>query len=78
METTSDRVRAVIAHELSVDIQQVTDTASIDVDLGADSLDTIELIMALEQEFGIEISEEEFTFDQVGAIIQYVDRRVHA
>ena len=54
-ESVSDRVRAIIAEQLGVKLEEVTDTASFIEDLGADSLDTVELVMALEEEFGIEI-----------------------
>src|SRR3990167_7080582 len=58
-ESIHDRVRAIIAEQLGVKIEEVTDTASFVEDLGADSLDTVELVMALEEEFGIEIPDED-------------------
>lgn len=54
-----DRVKKVIVDQLSVDEAEVTPTASFTGDLGADSLDTVELVMALEDEFGTEIPDEE-------------------
>ncbi|MBI3020582.1 MAG: acyl carrier protein [Candidatus Omnitrophica bacterium] len=58
-EAVTDRVRAIIAEQLGVKLEEVTDSASFIEDLGADSLDTVELVMALEEEFGIEIPDED-------------------
>ncbi len=55
----AERVKVIIAEQLMVDIEQVTDNASFTDDLGADSLDTIELVMEFEDEFGLEIPDEE-------------------
>lgn len=52
------KVKEVIAEQLGVDVEEVTPEASFIDDLGADSLDTVELVMALEEEFGIEIPDE--------------------
>lgn len=54
-----DKVKAIIVDQLSVDEADVTMEASFVDDLGADSLDIVELVMALEEEFGIEIPDEE-------------------
>ena len=54
-----DRVKEIIAEQLGVDGDQVTDNASFTDDLGADSLDTVELVMALEEEFDLEIPDED-------------------
>ena len=54
-----DRVKEIIVEQLGVDADQVTVNASFVDDLGADSLDTVELVMALEEEFDIEIPDEE-------------------
>lgn len=59
MSEIAERVKKIVAEQLSVDLDQVTEEASFMDDLGADSLDTVELVMAFEEEFGIEISDEE-------------------
>ena len=57
-EATDERVREIIINELGVEAEKVTDEASFVEDLGADSLDTVELVMAFEEEFGCEIPED--------------------
>ena len=59
MSNVLERVKKVIVDQLSVEESQVVETASFTTDLGADSLDTVELVMAFEEEFGIEIPDEE-------------------
>ncbi|HER62912.1 MAG TPA: acyl carrier protein [Desulfobacteraceae bacterium] len=59
MATVEERVKQIVAEQLGVDDDQVTPEASFMDDLGADSLDTVELVMALEEEFDIEISDED-------------------
>jgi acyl carrier protein len=59
MATIAERVKQIVAEQLGVDEDQVTEEASFMDDLGADSLDTVELVMALEEEFDIEISDED-------------------
>ncbi len=54
-----DKIKKIIAEQLDVDLASVKPEASFVNDLGADSLDTVELVMALEEEFGIEIPDEE-------------------
>lgn len=54
-----EKVQEIIVEQLSVDADQVTPEASFTEDLGADSLDIVELVMALEEEFGIEIPDED-------------------
>ncbi len=59
MEPVADRVKKIIVDQLGVEEDTVTPEASFVDDLGADSLDTVELVMALEEEFGIEIPDED-------------------
>jgi acyl carrier protein len=54
-----ERVKSIIVEQLGVDADEVTPTASFTDDLGADSLDIVELVMAFEEEFGIEIPDED-------------------
>ena len=58
MSDISDRVKKIVVEHLGVDDAKVTDGASFIDDLGADSLDTVELVMAFEEEFGIEIPDD--------------------
>ena len=59
MSEITNRVRDLIVEQLGVNADQVTPEASFIDDLGADSLDTVELVMALEEEFGIDIPDED-------------------
>lgn len=59
MSDVEARVKGVVVEQLGVDESEVTNAASFVDDLGADSLDTVELVMALEEEFGTEIPDEE-------------------
>ena len=76
MTDAGQKVKSIIAEQLGVKIEEVTDTASFVDDLGADSLDTVELVMALEEEFGIEIPDEEAEkMTSVGEAIRYVEAK---
>jgi acyl carrier protein len=59
MSDTAERVKKIVVEHLGVDESKVTENASFVDDLGADSLDTVELVMAFEEEFGIEIPDED-------------------
>jgi len=73
MSENAARVREIIAQELGVEQEKVTDEANFVEDLGADSLDTVELVMAFEEEFGIEIPDEDAEEMQtVGQSIAYL------
>ncbi|HEX5870087.1 MAG TPA: acyl carrier protein [Longimicrobium sp.] len=67
------KVKEIIINELGVDAEKVTPEASFVEDLGADSLDTVELVMAFEEEFGMEIPDEEAEkLRTVGDAITYI------
>jgi acyl carrier protein len=73
-EPTEARVREIIINELGVEPEKVTDDASFVEDLGADSLDTVELVMAFEEEFGIDIPDEDAEqMRTVGDAIKYLN-----
>jgi len=71
-----ERVRELIADELDVDVEEVTLEANLTDDLGADSLDAVELIMAIEDEFDIEVSDEQAQkFKTVKEIVAYIEQQ---
>lgn len=76
MSEVLDKVTSIIVDHLGVSKEQVTLEASFKEDLNADSLDVVELIMELEEEFSIEISEEDTDkITTVGDVIQYIESR---
>lgn len=71
-----ERVKKVVVEQLSVDEAEVTPEASFTQDLGADSLDTVELVMAFEEEFGTEIPDEDAEKIQtVKDAVSYIEKR---
>ena len=73
MSTVEERVKKIVVEQLGVKDEQVTPQASFVDDLGADSLDTVELVMALEEEFECEIPDEEAEkITSVGMAIEYI------
>ncbi|NQT33136.1 MAG: acyl carrier protein [Candidatus Omnitrophica bacterium] len=74
MSETADKVKSIVAEQLGVKIEEVKDDAKFIDDLGADSLDTVELVMALEEEFGAEIPDEEAEkLSTVGDAVSYIE-----
>jgi acyl carrier protein len=76
MADIEQRVKDIIINELGVEAEKVTADASFVEDLGADSLDTVELVMAFEEEFGIEIPDEDAEKMQtVGDAVKYIQEQ---
>ena len=70
-----EKVRAIIANELNIDESKITMDSSLNEDLGADSLDAVELIMALEDEFGVTVSDDDAqSIRTVGDIVELVEK----
>lgn len=75
MSEISTKVKEIVAEQLGVELEKVTDTANFIDDLEADSLDTVELVMALEEEFGIEIPDEDAEkITAVNAAVEYIEK----
>lgn len=75
MSTVLERVTKVVTEQLGVEEAQVVPAASFSGDLGADSLDTVELVMALEEEFDCEIPDEEAEkITTVGQAVDYIEK----
>ena len=73
-DSVEDKVKQIIVDELGVEEAEVTPNARFIDDLGADSLDTVELVMALEEEFGHEIPDEQAEkLQSVGDVIKYIE-----
>ena len=72
--STEDRIKKIVVDQLGVNADQITPEAKFIEDLGADSLDTVELVMALEEEVGNEMPDEEAEkLSSVGDVIQYIE-----
>nr|YP_010337411.1 acyl carrier protein [Pulvinaster venetus]UNJ16996.1 acyl carrier protein [Pulvinaster venetus] len=69
--TTLERVKEIVSEQLGVELDKINDNANFANDLGADSLDTVELVMAIEEEFNIEIPDEEA--EKIANLSQAVD-----
>lgn len=75
-DNIQEKVKDIIVEQLGVDAGQVTPEAKFVEDLGADSLDTVELVMAFEEEFGIEVPDEDAEkLQTVGDVLRYVEER---
>lgn len=74
MSDIADRVKSIVVEHLGVDADKVVEGASFIDDLGADSLDTVELVMAFEEEFGIEIPDDAAeTIQTVGDAVKFIE-----
>lgn len=79
MAEIESKVKQIIVDQLGVDAAQVTNEASFIEDLGADSLDTVELVMAFEEEFDLEIPDEEAEkLTTVGQALEYLKKKMPA
>lgn len=77
MNNIEEKVKEIIAEQLGVKKEEIKPESSFVDDLGADSLDTVEIVMALEEEFGIEIPDEDAEkISTVGEAIQYIENKV--
>lgn len=75
MSDIAERVKKIVVEHLNVDADKVTENASFIEDLGADSLDTVELVMAFEEEFGIEIPDDAAeSIVTVGDAVKYIEK----
>ncbi|MDR0222537.1 MAG: acyl carrier protein [Oscillospiraceae bacterium] len=71
-----EKVKAIIIDQLDVDEEKVTLTASIQDDLGADSLDVVDLVMSFEEEFDLEIPDDQVeTIKTVGDVVKYIEEK---
>ncbi|HOE20481.1 MAG: acyl carrier protein [Spirochaetes bacterium] len=78
MAVDFEKIKKIIVDQLGVDESEITLEASFVDDLGADSLDTVELVMALEEEFGIEIPDEDAEkLLTVEDVIKYIEAKLH-
>lgn len=74
MSPTAEKVRAILAAQMDIEEEKITKTSDIAEDLGADSLDVVELMMAVEEEFGITIDEDAAkTFKTLSDVAHYID-----
>jgi acyl carrier protein len=79
MSSVAEKVKSIIAEQLSVDEEEVTNDASFVDDLGADSLDVVELVMAFEEEFGIEIPDDDAEkITKVKDAVEYIETHAKA
>ncbi|MBL0060391.1 MAG: acyl carrier protein [bacterium] len=79
MSDLENKIKKIIADRLQVDLASVTDGASFVEDLGADSLDLVELVMAFEEEFGLEIPDQDAeTMKSVGDALSYLKSKTEA
>lgn len=73
-KSIEEKVKDIIVDQLGVNPEQVTPTASFIEDLGADSLDTVELVMAFEEEFGVDVPDADAEkLQNVGDVIKYIE-----
>jgi acyl carrier protein len=77
-KSIEEKVKDIIVEQLGVNPEQVTPNASFIEDLGADSLDTVELVMAFEEEFSIEVPDEDAEkLQKVGDVVSYIEGKAN-
>lgn len=77
MSDVAERIKKIVVEHLDVDAAKVTESASFIDDLGADSLDNVELVMAFEEEFGVEIPDDAAeTIQTVGDAVRFVEKAI--
>ena len=75
-KSIEEKVKDIIVEQLGVNPEQVTQSASFIEDLGADSLDTVELVMAVEEEFSVEVPDEDAEkLQSVGDVVKYIEEK---
>ena len=73
---TLEKVKAIIADQLDIDADKINENTSLSEDLGADSLDIVEMMMSIEEEFGIEIDDDDAKeFKTIADLISYIDAK---
>ncbi len=73
---TFEKVREIIANQLDIDLDEIKESTSLGEDLGADSLDIVEMMMSIEETFGIEIADEDAKeFKTIADVISYIDAK---
>ena len=77
MSSTLEKVKEVLAAQLDIDVEKIADTTDIAEDLGADSLDVVELMFSIEEEYDITIDEEQIRkFKTVADVAKYIDEKL--
>jgi acyl carrier protein len=77
MSATLDRIKAILAAQLDIDEDKITATTDIAEDLGADSLDVVELMFSIEEEYNLTIDEEQIRkFRTVADVVRYIDNHL--
>ena len=77
MQTTTEKIREILSTQLDIDSDKIGADTNIAEDLGADSLDVVELMMSIEEDFGITIDEEDVrTFRTVADVAAYIDNKL--
>ena len=77
MSDVAERIKKIVIEHLDADASKVTESASFIDDLGADSLDNVELVMAFEEEFGVEIPDDAaLTIQTVGDAVKFVEKAI--